>query len=76
MSEMARKIAETFDMLPENEQKLAYELLRTLVLNWDPDFTKLTPDEAQRLAQAEADEETFSMEEVMESLGIKPDDLN
>ena len=75
MSDMAQKIAETFDMLPESEQKLAYELLRTLVLNWDPDFTKLTPEEARRLKEAEADEETFSMEEVMEELGIKPEDL-
>lgn len=76
MSEMAQKIAETFDMLPEAEQKLAFELLRTLVLNWDPDFTKLTPEEARRLKEAESDEETFSMEDIMKELGISSEDLD
>ena len=36
-----------------DEQKLAYELMRRIVLAWDPDFTKLTPDEADRLNEAE-----------------------
>ena len=70
MSETAMKIAQTFDMLPETEQKLALELLKTLVRNWDPDFTKLTPEEAAMLDEAEKDTETFSLEEVMEELGI------
>ena len=33
----------------------AYELVRRIVLAWDPDFTKLTPDEAAELDKAEAD---------------------
>ncbi len=71
MSETAQKIAETFDMLPEEQQKLAYEILKTMVRNWDPDFTKLTPNEAAELEAAENDPETFSMDEVLKELGIK-----
>ena len=70
MSETAQKIAETFDMLPEDQQKLAYELLKTMVRNWDPDFTNLTPSEADALKDAENDPESFSMEEVLQELGI------
>lgn len=43
------------DMLPDREQQLAYELLKRIVLAWDPDFTKLTPAEAQSLREAEAE---------------------
>lgn len=71
MSETAMKIAQTFDMLPEAEQKLAFELLKTLVRNWDPDFTKLTPEEAMLLDEVEKDAETFSLEDVMKELGIE-----
>lgn len=70
MSETAQKIAETFDMLPEEQQRLAYEILKTMVRNWDPDFTKLTPNEAAELEAAENDPETFSMDEVLKELGI------
>lgn len=70
MSETAMKIAETFDMLPEDQRKLAYELLKTMVRNWDPDFTKLTEQEAAELKEAEDDPETFSMDEVLNELGI------
>lgn len=32
---------------------LAYELLKKLVLAWGPDFTKVTPQKAQALKEAE-----------------------
>ena len=32
----------------------AYEIVKKLVLAWDPDFTKVTPKEARELAEAEA----------------------
>lgn len=70
MSETAMKIAETFDMLPEDQQKLAYEILKTMVRNWDPDFTKLTEQEVAALKEAEDDPETFTMDEVLKDLGI------
>ena len=53
MSEKTMQIAEMLDMLPEKEQNFAYELMKKLVLAWDPDFTKLTPDEKKRLEKAE-----------------------
>lgn len=72
MSEMANKIAETFDMLPADQQKLALELLETLVRNWDPDFTKLTAKEAEELREAEKDTETITLDELMKELQITP----
>ena len=53
MSERALQIAEMFDMLPEQEQNFAFEMMRKIVLAWDPDFTKVTPAERQRIAKAE-----------------------
>lgn len=41
------------EMLPKQDQQLAYELVKKLVLAWDPDFTKVTPDEAMRIKAAE-----------------------
>ena len=53
MSTIAMNIAKMIDMLPESEQFLAQEFVKRLVLAWDPDFTKVTPDEANRLENAE-----------------------
>ena len=46
MAPIAQQIANMVDMLPESDQILALELMRKLVLAWDPDFTKATPSEA------------------------------
>lgn len=54
MSELAQKTANMLDMLPDQEQQLAYEMLKRIVLAWDPDFTKLTPAEADAIREAEA----------------------
>lgn len=40
-------------MLPDAEQDFAYELIKRLILAWDPDFTKVTPEERVRLMEAE-----------------------
>lgn len=53
MSELAEKTATMLDMLPAAEQQLAYELMKRLVLAWDPDFTKLTAVEAEAVQKAE-----------------------
>ena len=53
MSELAQKTALILDMLPTKEQELAFEMLKRIVLAWDPDFSKLTPDEAAALRNAE-----------------------
>ena len=64
MSNKVQQIAEMIDMLPEQEQEFAYELIKKLVLAWDPDFTKLTPDERKALEQAEADPEFISINDI------------
>jgi hypothetical protein len=43
------------DLLPEKEQIFACEVLKKLVLAWDPDFTKLTAKEAADLEIANAE---------------------
>lgn len=55
MAPIAQQIADMVDMLPEQDQALAFELVKKLVLAWDPDFTKVTPFEKIQLDQAEAE---------------------
>lgn len=57
MAPIAQQIADMVDMLPEQDQALAFELVKKLVLAWDPDFTKVTPAEARELEQARAEYE-------------------
>ena len=53
MSELAEKTASMLDMLPAAEQQFAYEIMKRLVLAWDPDFTRLTAAEAEAVEKAE-----------------------
>lgn len=55
MAPIAQQIASMVEMLPEADQALAYTLVKKLVLAWDPDYTKLTPSEAETVARAEAE---------------------
>ena len=64
MSEKVMQIAEMIDMLPEQDQSLAYELIKKLGLAWDPDFTKVTPKERRELEEAEADPELVDMNDI------------
>ena len=41
------------DMLPETEQNLIAEMIKRIVLAWDPDFTKVTPEEKKILDKAD-----------------------
>jgi len=45
--------ARMIDMLPADYQRFAYEFVKNLVLAWDPDFTKVTPEEAAHIKAAE-----------------------
>lgn len=54
MSEKALEAARLMDMLPEADQSFAYEFIKKLVMAWDPDFTKVTPQEAREIEEAEA----------------------
>lgn len=53
MSDMVMEAARLMNMLPESDQSFAFEFIKKLVLAWDPDYTKLTADEEQRVAAAE-----------------------
>lgn len=68
MSGIATEAARLMDILPEADKKFAYEFIKKLVLAWDPDFTKVTADEAARIRDAEqsgyVDEENIDWENV------------
>lgn len=53
MSENAISAAKMLDLLPEEDQSFALEFIKKLVRAWDPDFTKVTLEEAQGIAAAE-----------------------
>jgi hypothetical protein len=53
MSTQIQEITQMLEILPEQEQTLAVELLKRLVRAWDSDYTKLTPKEEQELKEAE-----------------------
>ena len=53
MSYIAMDTAKLIDMLPESDQNFAYEFVKKLILAWDPDFTKVTNEEAAELDAAE-----------------------
>ncbi len=53
MAMRTNQIKEMIDMLPEEEQHLAFEFIKRLVLAWDIDYTKLTPHERERLINSE-----------------------
>lgn len=53
MSGIAIEAARLMDALPEADKIFAYEFIKKLVLAWDPDFTKVTAEEAKRIEDAE-----------------------
>lgn len=64
------QITHMIEMLPAQEQILAFELIKRLVLAWDPDFTKVTPEEARAMDEAMAEIERgefVTLEDVMKS---------
>jgi len=53
MSPVTKQIVGMIDMLPGQEQRLAFEFIKRMVLAWDSDFTKLTPLERDALIKAD-----------------------
>ena len=53
MQNITMDINRMVEILPKDDQMLVYELVKKIVLAWDPDFTKVTPDEAARIKMAE-----------------------
>lgn len=68
MTDTIKKATVLLEVLPENEQNLALELIKRLVIAWDPDFTKLTPSERAELEAAERD--------IIENGTISHNDIN
>lgn len=67
MTQRAQQIATIARMLPEEDQKLVFEMLKRMMLAWDPDYTKLTPEEHKVLEQADIEfkkGETVSHEDI------------
>ena len=53
MTQIVKKSVEMLEMLPESEQEFASQFIKRLVLAWDPEYTKLTPEERRNLEDAE-----------------------
>jgi hypothetical protein len=73
MNAATREIASMLDMLPEQEQLFACEVMKKLILAWDPDFTKLTAKEASDLELARAE---FARGETVNHEDINWDDYS
>ena len=55
MTTKAQEIVEMVDMLPEAEQSLVFELIKRVVIAWDSDFSKATPDERREIDEGDDD---------------------
>ena len=55
MAPIAQQVANMVEMLPEQDQVLALELVKKLVLAWDPDYTRTTPAEKLQIDRAAAE---------------------
>lgn len=55
MSGAIKEAISLMEILPESDQNFALEFIRKLVIAWDPDFTKVTPEERKALEEAEKD---------------------
>ncbi|MCL2365393.1 MAG: hypothetical protein FWC71_12140 [Defluviitaleaceae bacterium] len=53
MSTLVMDTARMIEVLPESDQRFAYEFIKKLVLAWDPNYTKVTPAEAAQIKAAE-----------------------
>ena len=63
--------ARLMDILPEADQAFAYEFIKKLVLAWDPDFTKVTDEEAKRIKEAEKSGYLDANEIDWDSIGVE-----
>lgn len=67
MSDKTKELISLVDILPEKEQDFIGEVIKRVILAWDPDFTKVTSQELERIKQAEKEferGETVSMDDI------------
>lgn len=55
---------EIMNVLPIEDQELLYCMAKKLIKAWDPDFTKLTPLEANELNQIIVDDDFVSENDI------------
>ncbi len=70
MSSITAEAARLMEALPEADKKFAYEFIKKLVLAWDPDFTKVTSEEASRIEEAEKSGFVDDSEIDWDSIGV------
>ena len=68
MTAQEQEILMMYNTLPETEQGLAYELMRRLLLAWDPAFAKLTHSERTGFEESERD--------LQEGRTVRMEDIN
>lgn len=69
MTALAKQTIEMIEMLPDEEIGIVHTLVSRIIKAWDPDFTKVTPEERKRLEEIEAEMESgiyFTEEEVFD----------
>ena len=71
MSGITMEAARLMDILPGADQAFAYEFIKKLVLAWDPDFTKVTDEEAKRIKEAEKSGYLDANEIDWDSIGVE-----
>lgn len=52
MSNNTKQLINLYEILPETDQKMLLELTKKLLLAYDPDYTKLLPDEKEDIEGA------------------------
>ncbi len=70
MSSIVMEAARLMDALPEADKVFAYEFIKKMVLAWDPDFTRVTPEEAKIIEAAEKSGYVDSDEIDWDSIGV------
>ena len=70
MSSIVLEAARLMDALPEADKVFAYEFIKKMVLAWDPDFTKVTPEEAKAIEEAEKSGYVDADEIDWDSIGV------
>ncbi len=53
MSGITMEAARLMESLPEVDKQFVLEFIKKMVIAWDPDFTKVTAEEKERIETAE-----------------------
>ena len=70
MDQISSQVEKMVEMLPEQEQLLAFELIKRMVLAWDSNFTKLTQSEREIIEKVDKEftnNETVKHEDIWNS---------